>query len=90
MITKSDIARSLGAQVNIPNNKAADIVDAVIDIIVSGIQSDGEVKLHGLGAFKTSIREAHNGRNPRTGETVRVAARRVVKFQAAGTLKAAL
>lgn len=90
MITKSDIARHVAGQVNATISQSAEFVDATLAAIVDEIKRDGEVKLHGLGVFKVKTNAERLARNPRTGEQVRVAARRVVKFQPAGTLKAAL
>ena len=49
-----------------------------------------EVRIHGFGTFKTAQRAARTGRNPRTGESVQVPARRVVRFSPSTTLSATL
>jgi integration host factor subunit beta len=57
------------------------IVSVFFDEIVSRLQADGRVELRGFGAFSTRARDARTGRNPRTGETVDVEAKRVPYFK---------
>ena len=49
-----------------------------------------EVAIHGFGKFKVVERSARKGRNPRTGEAVKIAARKVLKFEAAKVMKEGL
>ncbi len=57
------------------------IVDIFFDEITSRLVEDGRVELRGFGAFSTRAREARTGRNPRTGESVDVDAKRVPYFK---------
>ncbi len=57
------------------------IVDVFFDEIVKRLIADGRVELRGFGAFSTRARGARTGRNPRTGETVSVDAKRVPYFK---------
>ncbi|WP_294198581.1 integration host factor subunit beta [uncultured Sphingomonas sp.] len=57
------------------------IVTTFFDDIVSRLADDGRVELRGFGAFSTRARDARVGRNPRTGETVEVDAKRVPFFK---------
>lgn len=64
--------------------KASEIeraVDVVLDEIAAALAEDGRVELRGFGAFSVRRREARTGRNPRTGATVRVDAKRVPFFK---------
>lgn len=65
-------------------------VETVIDTIVSTLKKGGEVSVAGLGIFSTKNRAARQARNPRTGESIQVAAMRVPKFRAAKALKDAV
>jgi Bacterial nucleoid DNA-binding protein len=58
------------------------IVDIFFDEIAQRLAEGGRVELRGFGAFSTREREARTGRNPRTGETVEVPAKRVPYFKA--------
>ncbi|MBO9622571.1 MAG: integration host factor subunit beta [Sphingomonas sp.] len=57
------------------------IVSVFFDEIVRRLTEDGRVELRGFGAFSTRARDGRTGRNPRTGETVEVAAKRVPYFK---------
>lgn len=58
--------------------------------IVSELKADGQVRISGFGVFKVVDKPARVGRNPATGETVQIAAKRVVKFSPAKALKEAI
>ena len=57
------------------------IVSVFFDEIVGRLSEDGRVELRGFGAFSTRARDGRTGRNPRTGETVEVEAKRVPYFK---------
>ena len=56
------------------------------DTLTEQLVEGNEIRIHGFGTFKTAQRAARTARNPRTGETVQVAARRVVRFTPASGL----
>ena len=58
------------------------VVDIFFDEIAQRLAEGGRVELRGFGAFSTREREARSGRNPRTGETVKVPSKRVPYFKA--------
>ena len=57
------------------------VVSAFFDSIIAQLQRGGRVELRGFGAFSTRDRDARQGRNPRTGDSVDVAAKRVPYFK---------
>ena len=57
------------------------VVSAFFDSIIAQLQNGGRVELRGFGAFSTRDRDARKGRNPRTGDAVDVAAKRVPYFK---------
>ncbi|MDA7968084.1 MAG: HU family DNA-binding protein [Gammaproteobacteria bacterium] len=65
-------------------------VDAVFSTITSTLAKSETVAIVGFGNFTTSDRAARTGRNPRTGETINIAASRVPKFKAGKALKDAV
>ena len=65
-------------------------VDSVFDNISGSLKSGNEVRLVGFGTFSVADRKATTGRNPRTGETIQIAARRQAKFKAGKALKEAV
>jgi DNA-binding protein HU-beta len=67
--------------------QAEQVVDLIINSIVSTLKKGDEVSIAGLGIFSAKQRAARTARNPRTGESIKVAAMRVPKFRAAKALK---
>lgn len=70
--------------------QAETAVETFLSGIVSTLKKGGEVSIAGLGIFSVKTRKARDARNPRTGETVKVAAMRVPKFRPAKALKEAV
>jgi len=70
--------------------QAEQVVDTVFDTIVSNLKKGEEVSIAGIGIFSVKQRAARQARNPRTGETISVAAMNVPKFRAAKALKEAV
>lgn len=69
---------------------AGDALDAVLDAISAGIRKDKVVQVIGFGTFKVSQRAARKGRNPKTGETIKIKASKSVRFSPSSSLKAKL
>ena len=65
-------------------------VEAIIESITHTLKGGEEVSIAGLGIFVTKARPAREGRNPRTGESIRIAASRTAKFRPAKALKDAV
>lgn len=70
--------------------QAARIVDSIFDAITKELAKGGEYAIAGFGVFKVANRPARDGRNPKTGETIRIAASIKPKFRAAKQLKEAV
>ena len=70
--------------------QAEEVVDGMIDAIVTTLKKGGEVSIAGLGIFAVKARAARMARNPKTGEQVKVPATKVPKFRAAKALKDAV
>ena len=70
--------------------QAEDAVSAVLEAIAKGVQSDKKVQIIGFGTFEVKERAARMGRNPKTGESMRIEASKTVGFKASSTLKASL
>lgn len=70
--------------------QAEEVVDAIFDAIIATMKKGGEVSIAGFGIFSVKGRAARTARNPKTGETVKVAAKKVPKFRPAKALKDAV
>ena len=90
VVTRDVLAKQLADRAEITMSAARDEVSWFFETIATSLEKGDEVRIHGFGAFKTSQRAARLGRNPRTGEQVKVPARRVVRFSASTTLSSAL
>ena len=89
-MNKADLAEKVHEVLNGTKVDAERAVETVVDAVVEGLTSGDEVSIAGLGIFSTKMRPARQGRNPRTGETIQIAAMRVPKFRAAKALKEAV
>jgi DNA-binding protein HU-beta len=90
MTTKSEFVDKVAASSGLSKKDAGAAVDAVISTIESELKSGGEVTFTGFGKFHVANRGAREGRNPRTGETMTIAASRVPRFTAGSGLKKAV
>jgi DNA-binding protein HU-beta len=70
--------------------KAEKAVNAVIDAIKDGIKKDAKVQLVGFGTFTVKKRKARTGRNPQTGEQIKIKASKTIGFKPGKTLKDSL
>jgi DNA-binding protein HU-beta len=70
--------------------KAERAVNAVIDAIKDAIKKDGKVQLVGFGTFSIKKRKARTGRNPQTGEPIKIKASKSVGFKPGKTMKDSL
>ncbi len=86
-LTKADIADHLFQQLGINVREAKDLVDAVFDELKQTLESGQVVKLSNFGNFELREKKQRPGRNPKTGEPVAIAPRRVVTFRASQMLK---
>ena len=90
MTTKAEFVDKVAAKSGLSKKDAGAAVDAVISSIEESLQSGEEVSFTGFGKFHVANRGAREGRNPRTGETMTIAASRVPRFTAGSGLKKAV
>lgn len=90
VLTRDVLAEQLAERAEITMAAARDEVKWFFDTLSAALAAGDEVRIHGFGTFRTVERPARVGRNPRTGETVQVPARRAVRFTPSTTLTAAL
>jgi DNA-binding protein HU-beta len=89
-MNKAGIVDAVHAVLGGTKVQAEQAVEAVLNSIVSTMKKGEEVSIAGLGIFSVKERAAREARNPRTGETIKVAAMKVPKFRAAKALKDAV
>ncbi|MEY4058950.1 MAG: hypothetical protein RL551_189 [Pseudomonadota bacterium] len=86
-VTKNELSEALFDQVGLNKREAKDMIDAFFDRIGQSLGAGVEVKISGFGNFQLRNKSARPGRNPKTGEMIPIAARRVVTFHASQKLK---
>ena len=89
-MSKSEFVDKVAAESGLSKKDAASAVDAVLSTIESELKSGGEVTFTGFGKFHVAQRGAREGRNPRTGESMPIAATKVPRFTAGSGLKKAV
>ena len=89
-MTKSDFVDKVASESGLSKKDAGTAVDAVISTIENALKSGDEVSFTGFGKFHVAKRGAREGRNPRTGETMQIAASNVPRFTAGSGLKKAV
>ncbi|QIK67305.1 HU family DNA-binding protein [Nocardioides sp. HDW12B] len=84
---KDELIKAIADSANLQNAEASRALDAVVEIISDGLSKGDKVQIAGLGTFEARPRNAREGRNPQTGETIQIAATTVPGFKAAKQLK---
>ena len=87
---KSDIAGRVAAEVLLSKADAEVAVNAVLETISDALAKGESVSISGFGTLSVKHRDARQGRNPRTGESIEIAASTVLSFQAAKSLREAV
>lgn len=85
-MNRKELAVLVSEQHALPKSGATQILDTVFEALAAELKKGNAVALAGFGTFKVAPRAARVGRNPRTGEKVKIAARKLVKFTPASAL----
>ena len=89
-MNKSELIETIAAKSGVTKADAGRAVNAMLDAIVDAVAKGDDVSLPGFGSFKASARAAREGKNPKTGEKLTIAATTVPKFSAGAGFKAAV
>jgi len=87
IMNKSELAAALATTTGLSHAKAYEAVNAILDTITSEVAGGGKVALQGFGTFSLKDRAARIAKNPKTGEIIQVAAKKVGKFSAGSAFK---
>ena len=88
MKTKKDIAKEVAEALDIPQTLAKEAVQKTLDAIIRGLVTEGRIELRKFGVFEVKDRAAKKGRNPNTGESIMLPAKKVVTFKAGTEMEA--
>jgi DNA-binding protein HU-beta len=86
-MTKTQLVRAMAEKVEVTNKQAALFLQTLAEVAVKEAKKNGVFVLPGLGRLKKSQRKARVGRNPQTGEPIKIPARTVAKFYLAKAVK---
>lgn len=86
-VNKSELVEAIAAESELSKAEAERALNAFISTVSNALKKDDTVQLVGFGTFSSSQRGARVGKNPRTGEAIKIAARKVPKFAAGKGLK---
>jgi DNA-binding protein HU-beta len=89
-MNKQDLIGSVAETAGVTKTDAGKIIEAVFDTITATLKKGDEVRLVGFGTFAVTKRKASTGRNPRTGEPMKIKASSQPKFKAGKSLKDAV
>ena len=87
-LTKAHLAELLFEHIGLNKRESKDMVDAFFVLVSDSLVEGNDVKISGFGNFQIRTKAPRPGRNPRTGESIPIEARRVVTFHASHKLKA--
>lgn len=89
-MNRTEFVAAIAENAEISKKDAEKAVKAFIDVVADELKKGGKVQLVGFGTFEVSERAAREGRNPQTGETMKIDACRAPKFKAGKALKDAV
>lgn len=89
-MNKTELIEYIAKSADISKSAAARSLDAVMEAITETLKNNGSVTLVGFGTFSVGERAARSGRNPRTGEEIKIESAKVPKFKAGKLLKDAV
>jgi len=89
-MTKADIVERVSEKCGVTKKESVDMVESVLSIIKSTLEDGEDIKISGFGKFEVKTKHERRGRNPQTGESITIDARRVLSFKPSTILKSAI
>ena len=86
-MTKADLVDVIADSADLSKTKAEEAINLILDSIKASVAKGNTVQLIGFGSFSLGSRAARMGRNPKTGEAIKIAASKTIKFSAGKTFK---
>ncbi len=86
-MNKAELISAIADQTNLTKVDAKKALDAFIEVAGETMKKGERLTLVGFGSFSVNERNERNGRNPRTGDKIKIAAKKVVKFKAGAELE---
>ena len=86
-MTKSEIVDALFPKLDLPRKQTAEIVDHLFEMFRMELEQGNDIKLPGFGNFLVRSKRSRVGRNPKTGESIEITARKVISFKPSQILR---
>jgi len=86
-MTKADIVERIQTNCGFTKLESADLLEVVLSIMKEALQSGEDLKISGFGKFEVKQKKDRKGRNPQTGESITIEARRVLAFRPSNILR---
>lgn len=86
-MTKADLVESIYEKIGFSKKEAAELVEMVFDTIKDNLAQGNKIKISGFGNFVVREKRSRVGRNPQTGESIEISARRVLTFRPSQVLR---
>jgi integration host factor subunit beta len=82
-LTRTELSREIAERIDVPFREGEEILERILHSLISALNRGERVELRGFGVFYTHTRNARNGRNPKTGQSVQIPPKKVAKFKVA-------
>ena len=89
-MTKADIAERIQATTGFTKKESADMLESVFSVMKNTLEAGEKIKIAGFGNFEVKQKKDRKGRNPQTGESITIEARRILTFKPSTLLKQAI
>ena len=89
-MTKAELIAEIASKANVSKADAEKSLNTFVDVAKKTLKKEGKLAIAGFGSFEVTKRKARKGRNPQTGESINIKARKVVKFRPGKALKEAV
>mgnify|MGYP000316410442 CR=1 FL=1 len=86
-MNKTELIAAVAEKASISKKESEVVINAALETIIDSLKNDEKVQLVGFGTFETKTRAAREGRNPRTGKTIKIAASKYPAFSAGKAFK---
>jgi integration host factor subunit alpha len=89
-MTKADLVERIHTKIGFSKKESADMLESVFSIVKNTLEAGEKIKIAGFGNFEVKQKKDRKGRNPQTGESITIEARRILTFKPSTLLKNAI
>lgn len=89
-MTKADIVERIQTKIGFTKKESAEMLESVLSIMKTTLETGEKIKISGFGNFEVKQKKDRRGRNPQTGESITIDARRILTFKPSSILRQAI